>query len=66
MKKTEMKEFQWTLGNECRCTTDQFNNWMKENASDYPEFKITHIQVISGETICKSPMETLYIVFEYD
>jgi|WetSurSiteA1Bulk_404760.scaffolds.fasta_scaffold04160_3 hypothetical protein len=71
MRKTGMVEFQWTFGdsfNEKKldCTTVQFNKWMHENEKHLPGFKITHMQVTQGKTISKSPMETMFIVFEYD
>ena len=66
MKKTEMREFQWTFGGDCPCTTDRFNDWIIKNGPDYPGFKITFMQVNAGKTASGAPMETMYIVFEYD
>jgi hypothetical protein len=38
---------------------------MRNNRSDYPDFKITHMRVISSQNKSKQHVETMYIVYEY-
>jgi hypothetical protein len=61
-----MREFQWLLTSDNACISDQFNDWIFKNNSDYPGFKITFMQVYTGKASSGLPMETMFIVFEYD
>ena len=56
MKKTEMREFQWLLTSDNACISDQFNDWIFKNNSDYPGFKITFMLVNAISILSKSTL----------